>query len=93
VISDTGFLFLFFFYKKICYNIINKYFIYANCFSDKYGGGSISVFYYFRLDKNQHGDLFIILFFVIAAFLYGFSLGRDRIVAILVSIYMGLAVC
>jgi len=37
-------------------------------------------------------DLFIILFFVVAAFLYGFSLGRDRIVAILVSIYMGLAV-
>lgn len=37
-------------------------------------------------------DLFIILFFVIAAFLYGLSLGRDRIIVILVSIYMALAV-
>ncbi|MBI3115652.1 MAG: hypothetical protein HYZ09_04150 [Candidatus Kerfeldbacteria bacterium] len=37
-------------------------------------------------------DLFIILFFVIAGFLYGLSLGRDRIVVILVSIYMSLAV-
>jgi len=37
-------------------------------------------------------DMFIILFFVIAAFLYGLSLGRDRIIVILVSIYMSLAV-
>ncbi|MFC1687971.1 hypothetical protein ACFL0L_05365 [Patescibacteria group bacterium] len=37
-------------------------------------------------------DLFIILFFVVAAFLYGLSLGRDRIIVILVSIYMALAV-
>ncbi len=37
-------------------------------------------------------DLFIILFFVIAGFLYGLSLGRDRIIVILVSIYMALAV-
>jgi len=37
-------------------------------------------------------DLFIILFFIIAAFLYGLSLGRTRIVVILVSIYMALAV-
>jgi len=37
-------------------------------------------------------DLFIILFFVIAAFLYGLSLGRDRIIVIMVSIYMGLAI-
>ncbi len=37
-------------------------------------------------------DLFIILFFIISAFLYGISLGRDRIVVILVSIYMSLAV-
>lgn len=37
-------------------------------------------------------DLFIILFFIIAAFLYGLSLGRDRIIVILVSIYMSLAV-
>jgi hypothetical protein len=37
-------------------------------------------------------DLFIILFFVVAAFLYGLSLGRDRIIVILVSIYMSLAI-
>lgn len=37
-------------------------------------------------------DLFIILFFVIAGFLYGLSLGRDRVVVILISIYMALAV-
>lgn len=37
-------------------------------------------------------DLFIILFFIIAALLYGMSLGRDRIIVILVSIYMALAV-
>jgi len=37
-------------------------------------------------------DLFIILFFIVGALLYGISLGRDRIIVILVSIYMGLAV-
>ena len=37
-------------------------------------------------------DMFIILFFVVASFLYGLSLGRDRIIVILVSIYMALAV-
>lgn len=37
-------------------------------------------------------DLFIVIFFVVAAFLYGLSLGRDRIIVILISIYMALAV-
>lgn len=37
-------------------------------------------------------DLFIFLFFVVFSLLYGFSLGRDRIIAIIVSIYMALAV-
>lgn len=37
-------------------------------------------------------DLFIVLFFVATVFLYGLSLGRDRIIVILVSIYMALAV-
>src|SRR3989344_4722260 len=37
-------------------------------------------------------DLFIILFFVIAIFLYGISLGRDRNIIILIGIYMSLAV-
>lgn len=37
-------------------------------------------------------DLFIVLFFIVASLLYGLSLGRDRIVVILVSIYMSLAV-
>ncbi|MFC1632841.1 hypothetical protein ACFL1U_01705 [Patescibacteria group bacterium] len=42
--------------------------------------------------SNPSWDLFIILFFVIAALLYGFSLGRDRIIVILISTYMALAV-
>ncbi|NQV90746.1 hypothetical protein HQ487_05090 [Candidatus Uhrbacteria bacterium] len=37
-------------------------------------------------------DLFIILFFVVASLIYGISLGRDRIIVILVSIYMALAI-
>jgi hypothetical protein len=37
-------------------------------------------------------DLFIVLFFIVTVFLYGMSLGRDRIIIILVSIYMALAV-
>jgi len=37
-------------------------------------------------------DLFIVLFFIIAGLLYGLSLGRDRVIVILVSIYMALAV-
>jgi len=55
-------------------------------------GGEVSAFFTTLDWTKPTWDLFIILFFVIAAFLYGFSLGRDRIVAILVSIYMGLAV-
>ncbi len=42
--------------------------------------------------SNPSWDLFILLFFVIAALLYGMSLGRDRIIVILVSIYMALAI-
>lgn len=37
-------------------------------------------------------DISILLFFLISTFLYGLSLGRDRIIVILVSIYMSLAV-
>jgi hypothetical protein len=37
-------------------------------------------------------DLFILLFFLVSAFVYGVSLGRERIFAIMVSIYMALAV-
>lgn len=37
-------------------------------------------------------DLFIILLFFVGAFLYGLSLGRDRILVILTSIYMALAI-
>lgn len=37
-------------------------------------------------------DLFIVLFFLVASLIYGLSLGRDRIIIILVSIYMALAV-
>ena len=37
-------------------------------------------------------DMFIILFFVIAALIYGVSLGRDRIIIIILSIYVSLAI-
>ena len=37
-------------------------------------------------------DTFILLLFVVGALLYGLSLGRDRVIVILVSIYMALAV-
>jgi hypothetical protein len=37
-------------------------------------------------------DLFIVLFFVVIVFFYGMMLGRDRIIIILVSVYMALAV-
>lgn len=37
-------------------------------------------------------DLFIVIFLFVAAFLYGLSLGRDRIIVIMVAIYMALAV-
>lgn len=37
-------------------------------------------------------DLFIVLLFVVGSIIYGFSLGRDRVIVILVSIYMALAV-
>ncbi|MBU1167374.1 hypothetical protein KKC60_03125 [Patescibacteria group bacterium] len=37
-------------------------------------------------------DLFIVLFFVVSVFVYGLSLGRERIMVILASIYMAYAV-
>lgn len=42
--------------------------------------------------SNPTWDLFIVLFFLVTVFLYGMSLGRDRIVITLISIYMSLAV-
>ena len=41
---------------------------------------------------NPTWDLFIILFFIVSAFIYGMTLGRDRVILILISVYMGLAV-
>jgi len=37
-------------------------------------------------------DLFIIIFFLLSSFIYGISLGRDRILSIMISIYMAIAV-
>lgn len=42
--------------------------------------------------SNPTWDLFLIGFFVVGALLYGLSLGKDRIISIMVSIYMALAV-
>lgn len=45
------------------------------------------------LDVNSpNWDLFIFLFFIVATFIYGFTLGRSRIMVLLVSTYMALAV-
>ena len=41
---------------------------------------------------NPTWDMFIVIFFLMAAFFYGFSLGRDKIVVVLISLYMALAV-
>lgn len=41
--------------------------------------------------SRPNWDIFVILFFLIAVFLYGISLGRNRVIIILVSIYMALA--
>ena len=42
--------------------------------------------------QNPSWDLMLVIFFVISALLYGMSLGRDRLLVILMSIYMSLAV-
>lgn len=42
--------------------------------------------------NNPSWDLFLVGFFVVGALLYGVSLGKDRIISIMVSIYMALAV-
>ena len=45
-----------------------------------------------NLDFNTPSwDLFIFLFFIIATFVYGFTLGRSRIMVLLISTYMALA--
>lgn len=41
---------------------------------------------------NPSWDVFILLFFIVGALLYGLSLGRDRVIVIMVGIYMALAV-
>lgn len=48
---------------------------------------------FFGVDFSQPSwDGFLMLFFLIASLLYGISLGRNRIVVILVSMYMAMAV-
>lgn len=55
-------------------------------------GESINQFFA-SIDWSQPSwDLFIVLFFLVAALIYGISLGRDRIIVIMVSIYMAVAV-
>jgi hypothetical protein len=41
---------------------------------------------------NPSWDVFILLFFAVGSLLYGLSLGRDRVLVILIGIYMALAV-
>ncbi|MFA5996069.1 MAG: hypothetical protein WCW27_03985 [Patescibacteria group bacterium] len=42
--------------------------------------------------NNPSWDMFLVGFFVVGAGLYGLSLGKDRIISIMISIYMALAV-
>ena len=52
----------------------------------------IPVQFFTGLDVNSPSwDLFIFLFFIVATFVYGFTLGRSRIMVLLVSTYMALA--
>ncbi len=41
---------------------------------------------------NPSWDLFILLFFVVGALLYGFTLGRERVIVLIIAVYMALAV-
>lgn len=53
----------------------------------------MAVQFFTGLDVNSPSwDLFIFLFFIVATFVYGFTLGRSRIMVLLVSTYMALAV-
>ncbi len=57
--------------------------------------GAISVLNDFAQSINWGAptwDLFIWIFFIVASFLYGISLGRDRIIVIMVGLYMALAI-
>lgn len=57
--------------------------------------GVLSTFKEFFLHINWAAptwDLFIWIFFIVASFLYGISLGRDRIIVIMVGLYMALAI-
>jgi len=52
-----------------------------------------ATFYFSQIDWLQPSwDVFVIAFFLVASLVYGFALGRDRIIVMLVSIYMSLAV-
>ena len=42
--------------------------------------------------SNPSWDLFIVIFFVVGSLLYGFSLGRTRVIVLLVSMYIALAI-
>jgi hypothetical protein len=54
--------------------------------------GQLSSFFTSLNWSSPNWDIFILLFFVVGALLYGLSLGRDRIIVIMVGIYMSLAV-
>ena len=54
--------------------------------------GSVSNFVHSINWGTPTWDLFIWIFFIVASFLYGVSLGRDRIIVIMVGLYMALAI-
>lgn len=54
--------------------------------------GSVTNFVHSINWTSPTWDLFIWIFFIVASFLYGVSLGRDRIIVIMVGLYMALAI-
>ena len=42
--------------------------------------------------QSPSWDMFIIMFFLVASFVYGLTLGRERIILILIAVYIALAV-
>ncbi|MBI5370362.1 hypothetical protein HZA85_04215 [Candidatus Uhrbacteria bacterium] len=87
--ADTGLVVVF--SKRTCYTFIIE--IQGGMLSTVFIDAGQATRVFAQINWLQPSwDLFIVLFFIIASLLYGISLGRDRIIVILVSIYMALAI-
>ncbi len=79
-------------------DLVNSFSGKTSEFAGKYGTEAASAskdlwFGFLGIDwSTPTWDLVILLFFIISVLIYSFTLGRDRIVAILISTYLALAV-